>query len=279
MPTIVHLAEKLSLLAFLTGSMGATGLALAPRELAVPLRDGRFVALTLGLNFLLAPVLAWLLAGLLGLDRSLANGLLLIGGAAGAPFLPKLLEIAHGDLARGVAMMALLTAGTLVFLPIALPRMIAGCDAQPWEIALPMLLWMVVPLLAGMLVKRLRPALAVRLAAPLAKAGSLFLLIFFALLLAEHARALLGLFGSRAVLAAALHAALLFLAGWWLGGPSVKTRGVLGLGTATRNFGAALVPATTSLRDPQVVLMLVASAIAGSALSFSAAAWVKRRTA
>lgn len=279
MPTIVHFAEKISFLAFLTGSMGATGLALVPRELVVPLRDGRFVAVALGLNFLLAPVLAWLLAGLLGLDRSFANGLLLIGSAAGAPFLPKLLEIARGDIARGVAMMALLTAGTLVFLPLALPRMIPGCDAKPWEIAMPMLLWMVVPLVAGMLVKQLRPTLAARLASPLSKAGSLFLLIFFVLLLAEHARALLGLFGSRAVLAAALHAALLFIVGWWLGGPRVETRSVLGLGTATRNFGAALVPATTSLRDPQVVLMLVASAIAGCALSFSAAAWVKRRVA
>jgi len=279
MPTIVHLAEKITFLAFLTGSMGATGLALAPRELAVPLRDGRFVALALGLNFLLAPALAWLLADQLGLDRSFANGLLLIGGAAGAPFLPKLLEIARGDIARGVAMMALLTAGTLVFLPIALPRIIEGCDARPWEIAMPMLLWMVVPLVAGMLVKRFRPTLAARLALPLSKAGSIFLLVFFVLLFAEHARALLGLFGSRAVLAAALHAAILFIAGWWLGGPRVESRSVLGLGTATRNFGAALVPATTSLRDPQVVLMLVASAITGCALSFSAAAWAKRRAA
>ncbi|HEY1123302.1 MAG TPA: hypothetical protein VGE67_16935 [Haloferula sp.] len=278
MPTIVHLAEKISFLAFLTGSMGATGLALVPRELAAPMRDGRFVALALGLNFLLAPALAWLLTGLLDLDRSFANGLLLIGGAAGAPFLPKLLEIARGDIARGVAMMALLTAGTLAFLPLALPRMIPGSNAKPWEIAIPMLLWMVVPLVAGMIVKRHRPALADRMAVPLSKAGTLFLLIFFSLLLAEHARSLLSLFGSRAVLAAALHAALLFIAGWWLGGPRVETRSVLGLGTATRNFGAALVPATTSLRDPQVVLMLVASAITGCALSFSAAAWAKRRT-
>ena len=279
MLTIIHLAEKLTLLAFLTGSMGATGLALAPRELGEPLRDGRFVAFALGLNFLLAPALAWLLASLLGLDRSLANGLLLIGGAAGAPFLPKLLEVARGDLARGVTLMVLLTAGTLVFLPLALPRMIPGLEADPLEIALPMLLWMAVPMLAGMLIKQWRPVLAARLASPLAKAGSLFLLIFFSLLLTEHAHALLGLFGSRAVLAAVLHAALLFIAGWWLGGPGVRTRGVLGLGTATRNFGAALVPATTSLRDPQVVLMLVASALAGSLLSFSAAAWVKRQTA
>ena len=277
MPTIVQLAEKLSLLAFLLGSMGATGLTLAPRELAVPLRDRRFVVSALGLNFLLSPLLAWLLGLFLNLDQSLANGLLLIGGAAGAPFLPKLLEIAHGNLARGVAMMALLTAGTLIFLPLALPRMIEGCDAQPWEIALPMLLWMILPLVAGMLVKFSYPSLALRLAAPLAKFGSIFLLIFFGLLLTEHARALLGLFGSRAVLAAALHATILFAAGWWLG--RANTRAGLGLGSATRNFGAALVPATTSLRDPQVILMLVASAIAGSALSFSAAAWIKRRTA
>lgn len=279
MSATVQLLEKVSLLAFLAGSMGATGLEIAPKSLAAPLRDGQFVALALALNFGLAPALAWLLAKLFVLDQGLANGLLLVGGAAGAPFLPKLIAAAHGDVARGVALMALLTAATLVFLPLALPRMIPGSAASPWEIARPMLLWIVAPLVTGMIVRRLHPDLAARLAAPLAKTGSIFLMLFFTLLLVENARALLGLFGSRAVLAAALHAILLFAAGWALGGPSAASRGVLGLCTATRNFGAALVPAATSLRDPQVLLMLVASAIAGCAVSFSAAVWVKRQAA
>ena len=278
MPAFVQLLEKTSLLAFLTGSMMAAGLDLEPRALTGPLRDRRFVVLALALNFLLAPALALALVSIIPLKSGLASGLLLIGGAAGAPFLPKLLQVARGDLARGVALMALLTAGTLVFLPLALPRMIAGFDARPWEIARPMLQWIVAPLLAGMAVRHLKPALAARLSAPLAKAGSLFLLLFLVLLVEVNLKALLGLIGSWALIAAALHAFLLFAAGWWLGGPRLEIRGTLGLGTSARNFGAAMVPAATSLRDPQVLLMLVASAVAGVVVSFSAAIWVKHRT-
>lgn len=279
MPALVQLLEKISLLAFLAGSMLASGLDLDPKAVIASLRDGRFVALALALNFVLAPALAWLLVTLIPLERGLANGLLLLGGASGAPFLPKLLRAANCDFAKGIALMALLTAGTFLFLPFALPRMIPGFAAAPWDIARPLLIWIVAPLVAGMIVKRLAPGVAARLSPPLAKAGSFFMLLFFALLVVGNARSLLGLFGSGALVAAALHAGLLFLAGWWLGGPRVETRGVLGLGSAARNFGAALVPAASSLRDPQVLLMLVASALAGAAVTFSAAVWVKRRTA
>lgn len=279
MPALVQFLEKLSLLSFLACSMTAAGLDLEPQALAGPLRDLRFVGVALALNFLLAPALALALISVIPLESGLANGLLLAGGAAGAPFLPKLLQVARGDPARGVALMALLTAGTLVFLPLALPRMIAGFDARPWEIAGPMLLWIVAPLLAGMAVRHFKPALAMRLSPPLGKAGSVFLLVFFILLVKVNWKALSGLLGSGALIAAALHALLLFLAGWWLGGPRVEMRSVLGLGTSARNFGAAMVPAATSLRDPQVLLMLVASAIAGLVVSFSAAAWVRHRAA
>lgn len=279
MPAPVQILEKISLLAFLVCSMTAAGLELDGRALAAPLRDARFVALALVLNFLLAPALAVALVALVPLDRGLADGLLLVGGAAGAPFLPKLVRFARGDLAHGVALMALLTLGTLVFLPLALPRMIPGFEARPLDIARPMLLWIVAPLIAGMMTRHFTPALAARSAPPLAKAGGVCLLVFIVLLVAGNLNALLGLLGGGAPFAAATHAALLFVAGWALGGRRSETRAVLGLGTSARNFGAAMVPATTSLRDPQVLLMLVASAIAGLIVSYSAAAWIKRRTA
>jgi BASS family bile acid:Na+ symporter len=58
---------------------------------------------------------------LLALSPAHAAGLLLLGGAAGAPFLPKLAELARGDLAFSVALMFLLTAGTVFFLPLLNP--------------------------------------------------------------------------------------------------------------------------------------------------------------
>jgi hypothetical protein len=84
--------------------------------------------------------------------------LMLIGSAAAAPFLHRLLQTAGCPLDRGVALMILLTAGTMVFLPVALPRVIPGFAANPWEVARPLLTWLALPLVAGMAAQASRPA-------------------------------------------------------------------------------------------------------------------------
>ena len=128
MAALLHL-QKLSVLVFLVSSMAAMGLTLTPKAIVAPLRDVRLVLLALALNFVLAPAFAWLLTAVIPLDRGHAAGLLLLGGAAGAPFLPKLVETARGDLTLAAALMGLLTVGTILFLPFALPLMIPGLNA------------------------------------------------------------------------------------------------------------------------------------------------------
>src|SRR4051794_40455793 len=169
--------QKASVLVFLVSSMLAMGLSLTPRAILAPLRNARFVVLALGLNFVLAPALAWLLTMVLPIERGHAAGLLLLSGAAGAPFLPKLMVTARGDLAQAAALMALLTAGTVLFLPFALPRLISGLTADPWEIARPLLVLIIAPLAAGVAVKSRAEALANRLAPVLTKLGNASLLL------------------------------------------------------------------------------------------------------
>ena len=266
--------QKLSVLVFLVSSMGATGLALTPRAITTPLRDRRFVLLALALNFVLAPAFAWLLTVVIPLDRAHAAGLLLLGGAAGAPFLPKLVETARGDLAPAAALMALLTAGTILFLPFALPLMIPRLNADPWGIARPLLVLIIVPLAAGMLIKSRAETFAARAAPVLAKLGNASLLLLFVLLVALNARALLAVIGSGAILAALIFFTALFVFGWLLGGAQ---RSVLSLATAARNFGAALAPAENCFDDPKVTVMIIVGAIVCLVVTFVAAGWVRRR--
>ncbi|EDY20840.1 Bile acid:sodium symporter [Chthoniobacter flavus Ellin428] len=271
--------EKVSVFVFLVSSMAAVGLNLTPHAIFQPLRNGKMVALALALNFVFAPAFAWLLTVLIPLQHEHAVGLILLSGAAGAPFLPKLTETAHGDLPLAVALMALLTIGTILFLPLALPLLIPGLQADPWSIARPLILLIVLPLLAGMLIKNRAASLAARAAPLLGKVGNLSLLVLFVLLVVLNLHAVLGVVGSGAILAAALYILGLFIAGWVLGGAGPETRGVLGLATSARNFGAALVPATSSLHDPKVTTMLIVSAIVCLVVTFLAASWVRRRTA
>ena len=272
---LLHL-QKLSVLVFLVSSMGAMGLTLTPQAILAPLHNGRLVLLALGLNFVLAPALAWLLTVVIPLEHGHAIGLLLLGGSAGAPFLPKVVETARGDLALTAALMGLLTAGTILFLPFALPLLIPGMQADPWGIARPLLLLIVLPLAVGMLLKSRAAALATRLAPGLAMAGNAALLLLIVLLIALKGRALLGVVGSGAIFAALLYFAGLFVMSWLLGRALPRERGVLSLATTARNFGAALVPAASSFIDPNVTLMIVVGAIVCLVISFLAAGWLRR---
>lgn len=279
MTYLLHHLEKLAVLAFLVCSMGAMGLTLTPQAVIAPLRNIRLVLLALALNFLFAPAFAWLLTVVIPLDRGHAIGLLLLGGAAGAPFLPKIVETARGDLALAAALMGLLTFGTILFLPFALPLMIPGLQADPWSIARPLVLLIVLPLATGMLIKRCAARLAARASPVLAKIGNVALVLLFVLLIALNIRALLGVIGSGAVLAALLYFTGLFIVSWLLTGPRTGDRGVLGLATAGRNFGAALVPAANSFNDPKVTTMIIVGAIVCLIVCFIAAGWLKGRPA
>lgn len=253
------------------------GLSLSLSTILASLRDIRLLLRALGLNFILAPALAWLLTVMIPLQRGYAIGLLLLGGAAGAPFLPMLVKTARGDLVLSIALMALLTVGTLFFMPFALPLMIPGLQADPWSIARPLILFIVLPLLIGMLTAARIRSLAVRAGGIFMKIGTAFLLLFFVLLIALNVRALLGVVGSGAIVIVVLYVTALFAAGWMFGGAQPEVRGVLGLGTSARNFGAALVPAVSNFRDPAVTDMVIVSAIVCVVISFIAARWLRRR--
>jgi BASS family bile acid:Na+ symporter len=267
--------QQLAVLGFLLSSMLGVGLSLGLSAIVVALRDLRLVVVAIVLNFILAPAFAWALTVVIPLDRGHAIGLLLLGGSAGAPFLPKVVQIARGDPALAASLMGLLTLGTILFLPFALPLMIPGLEADPWKVARPLILLIVLPLVVGMIVKRCASRFA-ECAAPVFSAlanGSLLLLSI--LLIALNAPALLGVIGSGAILAALVYFAALFGLGWLLGGPKPETRAILALATTARNFGAALVPAASSFSDPKVTIMIIVGAIVCLILSFLAARWVR----
>ena len=273
----LQLIQKVSLLAFLVSSMLAMGLSLGLRSVLAPLRNVRLVLLALGLNFVFAPLLAWVITFVIPLQEGHAAGLMLLGGAAGAPFLPKLVEVAHGDLAVAVALVVLLTFGTILFLPFALPHLVAGFKADPWDIARPMVLMILLPLVAGMVIKAMAPSAAARAVPLFAWLGNAGLLLLSVLLVALNIPALLAVVGSGAIAACILYVAGLFALAWPCGGLQPEARGVLALATSARNFGAAMVPAANSFRDPGVMVMLVVSAIVGLVMTFLAAGWVRRQ--
>ena len=85
-------AISISMIVFVLSSMLGMGLGLRVNEIVAPLRNWRLVILSLVANFVVMPFAALALARILRLDESMAIGLLLLGMAGGAPFLPKLAQ-------------------------------------------------------------------------------------------------------------------------------------------------------------------------------------------
>jgi len=60
------------------------------------------VIMALIANFVIVPLVAYILTLVVPLDQDLQIGILLLGTAAGAPFLPKLAQIAKANVAFSV---------------------------------------------------------------------------------------------------------------------------------------------------------------------------------
>src|SRR5438093_10601463 len=238
---LLQKASSVAMLAFVLSSMLAMGLNLTVGQIITPLRNVRLVTLSLLVNFVLMPLAATGLATLLRLDEPLGIGLLLLGSAAGAPFLPKLAQIARGNLAFAVGLMVLLMVITVGYLPLVLPLLLPGVSVNPAKVARSLFLLMLLPL-AGALVVRARFAeVAARTKPVLDRLSNLSLILLVLLITVANVNNVLAVFGTRGILAGLLFIAIGFVLGWFLGGPDINTRRVLALGTAQRNIAAALV--------------------------------------
>ena len=251
------------MLVFVVSSMLAMGLALTVAQIAAPLRNVRLVTLALLANFVLMPGAAFGIANLLQLHESLAAGLLILGTAAGAPFLPKLASLAKGNLAFAVGLMVLLMVLTVGYMPLVLPRLMEGVTVDAGKIARSLVVLMMLPLAAGLAVKAWFAAIAARVKPPLDKTSNLSLIALIALLVIVNFDKLLDVFGTRGILAGIVFIVAGYAIGHLLGGPGPDTRRVLALGTSQRNIAAALVVAGQNFSDPKVVLMVVVVAIVG----------------
>jgi len=252
-----------ALLGFVVSSMMAMGVGFTVRQIVDALRDVRLVLLALLANFVAMPIGAVALDKILRLDEPLGEGLLLLGAAAGAPFLPKLTELAKGNLPFAVGIMVLLSVGTVGYLPLVLPLLLPGVAVNSAKIAGRLFLLTLLPLAAGLFLRARREEIATQVKPVLDWVSNVSLVPMVLLLAVANIDKILHVFGTRGILAGFLLIALGFSIGWLLGGPGKDTQRVLALGTGQRNIAAALVVASESFSDPSVVIMVIVVTIVG----------------
>ena len=141
----------LMVLIFVVSSVLGVGLSLTVSQILAPLRQARLVVLSLIVNFVVVPVLAVAMTKILSISEPAKIGLLLLGSAAGAPFLPKIIELVKGDIAFAVALMVLLMVASLAYMPLVLPLLLPGVSVNSLKIARSLFVTMILPLSVGLL--------------------------------------------------------------------------------------------------------------------------------
>ncbi len=230
----------ISLVIFMAGNLLEMGLKLKMDEAFKALRDVRFFVLTLVWSFVLGPAIAVLLTKILPLAAPYALGLLILGMAPCAPYLPFLSEKARGDLGYVAAFMLLTAVGTVALMPLMVPVLCKGFAADPWAIGKPLLFFIAIPLAIGVAIRQTKDLFAEKAHPVVKKLNGINTIILGVVALWLYGKDFLGAVGTYAIGAVILYYVILAAAPYAL---SFKLahgqKSVLALGVSGRNIGAA----------------------------------------
>jgi len=254
----LHIVLDLSIVVFIAGVLFVSGLEVTFEQVLTPLKNRSLVARALLANVVLAPLLVYAGSIVFPLEGPFMIGVLLYGFASGAPYTPKLVAVAAGDVPSSIGITILLTILTILYMPFVLPYLVPGTVIGVWEIGKPLLLQMFVPLMIGLGVRHFAPRAAARTLKPANVLVNASLLVFLVLALLLHHEALLATAGTGAVSFAVVLTLLTFALGYLLGPGGEKGKVTLGLATTARNIGAAATIATANFGDEPEVLITIA---------------------
>jgi len=191
----------------------------------------------------------------------LAIGLILLATAAGAPFLPKLVQVAKGNVAFGVGLMVLLMVATIIYLPLVMPLLLPGVTVNPMDIAGSLIVLMLIPLAIGLFINARYDDTAASLQPVMSQTSSISLILLAVLMLVLNFKNIIGVIGTGAIIAILIFIVVSFVLGYFLGGPGRDTKSGLGLGTGQRNLAAAMVVGSQNFDDPNVVIMIIVASV------------------
>ena len=271
---------SLGVLIFIVTSMLGMGFSLTIPQIMAPLKNRRLVIMSLVANFVLVPILALVIVRIIPLSEGLQIGLILVGFAAGAPFLPKLVQVAKGDMAFTAGLMVLLMVVTIAYLPIVLPFVLTGVQVSPWEIAKSLIVLMLIPLAIALFIRARYEEVAKGLIPTMTMAANLSLAAMFIGYFVGYFDESFGVLGTGGILVAILLVVGAVIVGYLLGGTDRDSKKVLALGTGQRNLAAAFAIASSNFAsNPEVVLEVMDVAVMGLIILMLIAGELGRRSA
>lgn len=250
LPLLISLS--LALLVFVVG-MDA-----GPRDLTYVLRSPkRLGAALLSVN-VITPIVAILMIQLIDISFAAKAGILLMAISPAPPLVPgKVLKLSggHKDYAYGLYVALILLAVVIVPLSVWVLGRVFRVEVAipPLAVARSVAIQVLVPLVLGVVVRRIAPGFATHAAPMLYKVAMVMVLVAVIPLVIKIWPAMMSLAGDGSYTVMALIVVVAMAAGAFLGGRDPDQRAALAAATATRHPGIALMIAKGNYTDPHIV--------------------------
>jgi bile acid:Na+ symporter, BASS family len=272
------------LVAFVVATMLSAGLRTSVPALLGVLRNAVLVVLVLVANLVVVPLLGLAVGLLLALPAAGLVALVLVASSPGAPFGAKMAMIQKGDVVTGSVLQVLLAAvGSLTF-PIT-ANLLLGWANLGEDIGIPVgrliaavAVLQLVPFAVGLAVRAWAPATAAGWMPPVARVSNIAFLGVLALGVLGSWAQIVGLIGSRVLLAAVVFTVVGILVGWGLAAGTPTTRTTAALIAPTRNAGPAFAAVAIAFgNDPAILAGLTGVLLVGLVVELPFASWLARR--
>ena len=273
-PEIMFLAANAGAVIFIITSMITLGLSNTVPQVFAPLKERNLILRVILVNFILVPALAYLLVAGLNLPPGLALGVILIGTAAGSPFLPRANQIKADKRELAGALGVLLTILSVFYIPVIVPFMAqGGASVNPFYVFMAFVIMVLIPLGIALHLRSGREEKVARILPWLDRTSyGAFFAVFIGVtyVFFDQLTAIIGTAGFIAMIIFILAA---FGIGYLCAGNGAGMKGVFAFGTAQRNLAVALVLPFIDLvsnygtpdsgYDPTAMIMIVISGLAG----------------
>ncbi len=251
---------RVLVLTFLVASMLSLGMQTALSDLRSLVASRSFLLRALLANFLVIPILGMALVLLLPLQPHVAGALLLLACTPGGLSAIQFTGQVKGNAASAVAVMCMLAVLAVFVSPLIL-KLLLPADVRmaiPYGGALLFfLVFLLIPLLGGMLLLSKLPGAAMKLSKLAALVGAVAF-VGFMVVTGSARQMAVGEIGTVAVGAMLLFIALSMAVGWFIAGSARDSRRILATATSMRNAALCLAIVESSAPGHAVLVPLIA---------------------
>ena len=229
-------------------------------EIIEHFKDFNLMGRALLANFVIIPILGFIIARFFDLAPDIRTGFLLLAMAPGGLLALQFARVSKGNRVFAVALLLVFCLLAILITPLFVylffPREGAGQLPFGW-LTMMLILLIVVPLVVGRLLQKIIPEHAPMLGLWLGRL-SIVIFIVAALTAGRYKSPAIKLMGANGIAAIVLLILGAWVVGWLMGGPKIRNRKVLAISSSMRNVGVCLPIASNYFAGTEVSVPMLA---------------------